>query len=129
VILVLLGEILVGEPRAKKNDDFHFFREFQESALRWIVSADRAAQSAQGVTEVILPNDPVTALVFEQAEAQRLLLGRQYQVRLVADPDAVQPGPETATVKHPLLWREGTDYPGRESRWDWLRWSNPWANG
>src|SRR6185295_18698841 len=45
VALILAGEVLVGEPRAKDNLDFRFFRDFQVAALRWLTAVDAAARS------------------------------------------------------------------------------------
>ena len=118
--LLLVGEILVGEPRVRASDDLRFFRDFQQGALAWLDGVDNLARNHPGVREVIVPANVVTELVFHQGDAHHLLLGATYDVRLSKDLTVEPLAAGQEICSQPGSWRRGTDYPGRRPQWDWL---------
>lgn len=121
VALVLAGELLVGEPRAKGNDDFRFMDLFQKNALRWLLGVQEAARGRPAGTVVVLPRSVLTTLVFESGGGHRLFLDPPVGVRLSADIENERRASGEVILKHPPLWLQGKAYPGRNPRWDWLR--------
>ncbi|MFN8544923.1 MAG: hypothetical protein U0807_12085 [Candidatus Binatia bacterium] len=126
VALILVVEVTWAEPRLWRDGEFAFYRNFQRLALRWIAGAELLAAANAGVTQMVVQRDVVTERVFNQGMAQRLFLGASYQVRLVDDLSK-PPLPGTLILNPLPVWTRGTNYPGRQARFDWLRGSDPWA--
>lgn len=121
VAAIVAGELLVGEPAVRANEDFRFLRDFQTAALRWIAGVDAAGRKAPPGAVVVVPHSLLSELVFARAEAHRLFLDAPYDVRLTKDLAGATLAENEVALRRPPLWTRGKDYPGRRPRWDWLR--------
>lgn len=120
-VAVLAVEVRIASPKVSDNDEFRFYRAFQQGALSWLATVDEGARAADGVRQVVIPRNLLTAYVFEIGEGHRLFYSASYTVRLVDNVNAVAPEPGLLRLAEPDPWRQGAEFPGRSPRWDWLR--------
>lgn len=128
VVLVLAGEVWVGEPRTRADENFAFFHLFQRDALRWLDAVVRIPEEDPSVREVVFPQNGLTQTVFADGRAHRILVHATVDVRLAKNLATETPAPEKRLLPRPPLWSGGTRYPGARPAWDWLRWRDPWAS-
>ncbi len=122
VVAAAIAEGGYAARRVREEAEMGFRLGFSQRAAGWLVAVEREARRHREVQEVRVPANFVTQRVFTEAQGHRVFYGAEYRVRLVSEgqaavPDAGVPFVARAPIRVPVYM-----LPGRNAKWDWLRW-------
>ncbi|HJQ83778.1 MAG TPA: hypothetical protein VKA21_06875 [Candidatus Binatia bacterium] len=118
VVAALATHVFVTARSVREGGEFGMYRGFARQAATWLRTVSQRVAGAH-VAEVVVPEEPVTRVVFEIGEAHRLLLCADWAVTTSTAIDGVAAAPERVVVRTP-------DPPLPEDEasprtWPWLR--------
>jgi hypothetical protein len=114
VAALVLCHVFSTAALVRQGEEFRIFQGFSARAASWLYTLS-VRVDAQSTSEVVVPKDAITSIVFDAGGAHRSFLCAPYEVRTSAAIDAVEPAPGRVILREPepLPRTPGT-------RWDWL---------
>jgi hypothetical protein len=120
LVLLVLDET-TAERAWRQPELFHLVTDGAHFTARWMATVQRGAVRANGEVEVLVPQNPVTASLFQAGNVQSFFPGMPRRVSIYDAHQRPVAKPGQAVLDVPIAVSSPDDYPGAERRWHWLR--------
>lgn len=119
---IVLLEMVTGGRAARSAPGYRFYLSVAGASAQWVATVQRVGADQTQVAEVFVPRDPLTQVLFEVGQAQRLFATHPPRVALYDPAQAPMPAPSRLVLQGPLppVAHNG-QLPGWQPQWGWLR--------
>lgn len=101
VATLLTAHLLWAAKLVRQSNEFVFFNSFSRAAAGWLYTLTLTTQ-LEHTEEAVVPRTGLTALVFDEGQAQRLFLCASYRVRTTGNIDEEVPASGRVILRQPV---------------------------